>query len=33
MPQRVWNTLTDRKEELVPLEPGRLGIYVCGITV
>src|SRR6266481_1670584 len=33
MPQRVWNTLTDRKEELVPLEPGRVGIYVCGITV
>jgi cysteinyl-tRNA synthetase len=33
MPQRVWNTLTDQKEELVPLEPGRLGIYVCGITV
>jgi cysteinyl-tRNA synthetase len=33
MPLRVWNTLTDRKEEFVPLEPGRLGIYVCGITV
>src|SRR5437870_11953497 len=33
MPQRVWNTLTDRKEELVTLEPGRVGIYVCGITV
>ncbi|HYV66509.1 MAG TPA: cysteine--tRNA ligase [Myxococcales bacterium] len=33
MPQRVWNTLTDRKEDLVPLEPGRIGVYVCGITV
>jgi cysteinyl-tRNA synthetase len=33
MPLRVWNTLTDRKEEFVPLQPGRLGIYVCGITV
>src|SRR5437660_7571316 len=33
MPQRVWNTLTDRKEELVPVEAGRVGIYVCGITV
>ena len=33
MPQRVWNTLTDRKEDLVALEPGRIGIYVCGITV
>jgi cysteinyl-tRNA synthetase len=33
MPLRVWNTLTDRKEEFVPLQPGRVGIYVCGITV
>src|SRR5947207_9859887 len=33
MPLRVWNTLTDRKEEFVPLERARLGIYVCGITV
>jgi len=33
MPQRVWNTLTDRKDELVPVTPGRVGIYVCGITV
>src|SRR5437763_2641798 len=33
MPQRVWNTLTDRKEEFVPLQTDRVGIYVCGITV
>src|SRR5256885_6982421 len=33
MPLRVWNTLTDRKEEFVPLQAGRVGIYVCGITV
>ena len=33
MPLRVWNTLTDRKEEFVPLQAGRLGMYVCGITV
>ena len=33
MALRVWNTLTDRKEELVPIEPGKLGVYVCGITV
>ncbi len=33
MALRVWNTLTDRKEEFVPLQPGRVGIYVCGITV
>ncbi|MFZ5471205.1 MAG: cysteine--tRNA ligase [Myxococcota bacterium] len=30
---RVFNTLTHQKEELVPLQPGRLGIYVCGPTV
>ena len=32
-PIRVFNTLTRRKEELVPLRPGELGIYVCGPTV
>jgi cysteinyl-tRNA synthetase len=32
-PLRVFNTLTSRKEELVPLRPGELGIYVCGPTV
>ena len=32
-PIRVFNTLTSRKEELVPLRPGELGIYVCGPTV
>ncbi len=30
---RVWNSLTDKKEDLVPLTPGHIGIYVCGITV
>lgn len=30
---RVYNTLTGRKEELVPLAPGRIGIYACGVTV
>jgi cysteinyl-tRNA synthetase len=30
---RVFNTLTMQKEPLVPLQPGRLGIYVCGPTV
>jgi cysteinyl-tRNA synthetase len=30
---RVFNTLTSRKEELVPLRPGEVGIYVCGPTV
>jgi cysteinyl-tRNA synthetase len=30
---RVYNTLTKRKEEFVPLEPGKIRFYVCGITV
>ncbi|HDD43318.1 MAG TPA: cysteine--tRNA ligase [Candidatus Desulfofervidus auxilii] len=28
----VYNTLTRKKEEFVPLQPGKIGIYVCGIT-
>lgn len=31
--QVIYNTLTRRKEELQPLEPGKLRMYVCGITV
>jgi cysteinyl-tRNA synthetase len=30
---RIYNTLTARKEELVPLTPGRIGMYACGVTV
>jgi cysteinyl-tRNA synthetase len=30
---RVYNTLTKKKEEFVPLEPGKIRFYVCGITV
>ncbi len=30
---RVHNTLTNKKEPLEPLRPGKLGIYVCGPTV
>jgi cysteinyl-tRNA synthetase len=30
---RLHNTLTDRKEELVPLRDREVGLYVCGITV
>jgi cysteinyl-tRNA synthetase len=28
---RIFNTLTRKKEEFVPLEPGRVKMYVCGI--
>ena len=30
---RVYNTMTGQKAPLVPLVPGKLGIYVCGPTV
>lgn len=29
---RVYNTLTKRKEEFVPREPGKVSMYVCGPT-
>jgi cysteinyl-tRNA synthetase len=29
---RLYNTLTERKEELVPIVPGEVRMYVCGIT-
>lgn len=29
----LYNTLTRTKEKFVPIEPGKIGIYVCGITV
>ena len=33
MPLRICNTLTGEKETFVPREPGRVGMYVCGVTV
>ena len=30
---QIYNTLSQKKETLVPLEPGKLSIYVCGLTV
>ena len=30
---QVHDTLTGQKRELVPLVPGKLGVYVCGPTV
>ncbi len=30
---KVFNTLTRRKEDFIPIEPGRVKIYTCGPTV
>ncbi|QBQ56250.1 cysteine--tRNA ligase [Nitrosococcus wardiae] len=30
---RIYNSLTRRKEEFVPIEPGKVRMYVCGMTV
>ena len=29
----IYNTLSRRREPLVPLEPGHVRVYVCGVTV
>ncbi len=33
MSMKIYNTLTKKKEEFVPLEPGKVKMYVCGPTV
>ena len=33
MTLKIYNTLTRRKEEFIPLKEGEVGIYVCGPTV
>jgi cysteinyl-tRNA synthetase len=33
MTLRIFDTRQKRKVDLVPLEPGKLGIYACGVTV
>lgn len=30
---KIYNTLTRKKEEFKPLVPGKVGMYVCGMTV
>lgn len=30
---KIYNTLTKRKEEFIPINPGEVGMYVCGPTV
>ena len=33
MTLRIYNTLTRKKEEFQPLKKGKVGMYVCGVTV
>lgn len=33
MTLKIHNTLTNRKEEFVPIVPGKVSMYVCGVTV
>ena len=33
MALRVYNTLTQKKEDFQPVQPGKVGIYLCGPTV
>ena len=30
---KIYNSLTNRKEEFTPIEPGKVRMYVCGMTV
>lgn len=30
---QIYNTLTHKKEDFKPIQPGKIGIYVCGMTV
>ena len=30
---KIYNTLTGQKEDFVPVEPGKVKMYVCGPTV
>ncbi len=30
---KIYNTLTRKKEEFIPMEPGKVKMYVCGPTV
>ena len=33
MSLRLYNTMTGTKETFTPLQPGKVGMYVCGVTV
>ena len=33
MSLKIYNTMTRRKEDFVPLREGQVGLYACGVTV
>lgn len=33
MELRLYNTLTRRKDDFEPMEPGKVRMYICGPTV
>jgi len=33
MALKIFNTLTNEKETFTPLAPGKVRMYVCGVTV
>ncbi len=33
MSLRIYNTLSRELETFIPLRPGKVGMYVCGMTV
>ncbi|WP_407333209.1 cysteine--tRNA ligase [Enterovibrio sp. 27052020O] len=30
---KIYNSLTKKKEEFTPIHPGKVGMYVCGVTI
>ena len=30
---KIYNTLTRQKDEFKPIQPGKVGMYVCGVTI
>jgi len=30
---KLYNTMTGKKEEFVPVTPGKVNMYACGVTV
>lgn len=30
---KIYNSLTRQKEEFKPIRPGKVGMYVCGVTI